>query len=68
MKEMDELRGRHARDLEMAKTTLSDIYEQRVAHLKDCKDELDGRVLKLEQQLKDKIVSLCLKGRVSSMM
>ena len=53
-KEMDELRVRHARELELAKGNLEDIHAARIAHLKDLKEELEARVLKLESSLRDK--------------
>ncbi len=49
MQEMDELRSRHARDLELAKTSLQDSYEQRIIYLKEQKEETETRLMKTEQ-------------------
>lgn len=51
---MNELKERHAKELELAKQNLIDIYEKKVEYNKERKDELERRVLKLEQDLNDK--------------
>jgi 3-dehydroquinate dehydratase len=53
-KEIQELKDRHTKELELAKSNLTDIYEKRLDYLKERKDEAERRVLKLEQDLKDK--------------
>lgn len=47
-KEIQDLKDRHAKELEMAKGHLTDIYEKRIDYLKERKDESERRVLKLE--------------------
>ena len=56
-KEIDDLKSRHAKELELSKQNLIDIYEKRLDYMKERKDENERRVVKLEQDLKDKTKS-----------
>lgn len=51
---MADLKDRYARDLELVKQNLIDIYETKTAHLTERRDELDFRNNKLEKQIVDK--------------
>jgi progesterone-induced-blocking factor 1 len=55
--EIQELKDRQAKELELAKSTLVDIYERRVDDLRDRKDDLERRNHKLEADLRDKTKS-----------
>ena len=46
--EIQDLKDRHAKELDLAKSNLTDIYEKRIDYLKERKDEGERRVLKLE--------------------
>ena len=52
--EIQELKDRQAKELELAKNNLVDIYERRVDDLRDRKDDLERRNHKLETDLRDK--------------
>ena len=52
--EMQDLKERYTKDLEMVKQNLIDVYETKTSHLIDRRDELDRRVTKLEKQLSDR--------------
>lgn len=45
--ELQDMRERHARELEHAKNHLVDMYERRVEQLKDSRDEVERRAHKL---------------------
>jgi predicted solute-binding protein len=45
---MNDLKERHARELELAKQNLIDIYEKRVEYMRERKEEFERRVIKLE--------------------
>jgi len=53
-KELYELRDRHAREMEEIKRNLNEIHERRVEYLKEAKEEAEGKLLRLEQDLKSK--------------
>jgi len=46
--ELTEMKERHARELESAKSHLIDIYERRVEHMRERTEELERRSAKLE--------------------
>jgi hypothetical protein len=48
------LKDRHAKEMELSKQNLVDIYEKKIDYLRERKDESERRVVKLEQDLKDK--------------
>lgn len=52
--EINDLKERHAKELDLAKQNLIDIYEKRVEHQRERKEEFERRVTKLEQDLRDK--------------
>ena len=52
--EMQDLKERYTKDLEMVKQNLIDVYETKTSHLIDRRDELDRRTTKLEKQLSDR--------------
>jgi tetrahydromethanopterin S-methyltransferase subunit B len=52
--EMQDLKERYTKDLEMVKQNLIDVYETKTSHLIDRRDELERRVNKLEKQLSDR--------------
>jgi len=51
--EVEDLKSRYAKDLEMIKQNLIDVYETKTAHLSERKEELEMRNNKLEKQLAD---------------
>jgi hypothetical protein len=51
------LKDRHAKEMELSKQNLVDIYEKKIDYLRERKDESERRVVKLEQDLKDKTKS-----------
>jgi hypothetical protein len=42
------MKDRHTKELELTKTNLLDIYEKRNDYMKERKDEVERRLLKLE--------------------
>ena len=52
--ELEEIKQRHQREVDTAKTTLSDIYEKRIMYLQEAKEEADFKLTKMEHDLKDK--------------
>lgn len=46
--ELTDMKERHARELESAKSHLIDIYERRVEHMRERTEELERRSAKLE--------------------
>lgn len=52
--EIQDLKDRQAKELELTKSNLIDIYERRVDDLRDRKDDLERRNHKLESDLRDK--------------
>lgn len=52
--EIQDLKDRQAKELELAKSNLVDIYERRVDDLRDRKDDLERRNHKLETDLREK--------------
>jgi len=53
-RELDDIKERHHREIEMTKNNLTDIFEQKVSYFRDGKDDAERRVLRLEQDLKDR--------------
>ena len=53
-REMEELKDRQAKELQMQKTNLTDLYERKVDYLTERKNEQERRILKLEADLRDK--------------
>jgi len=54
MQQLDELKDKHRKEIEVTKSSITEIYEKRIQYLTECKDENDIKVVHLEQQLKDK--------------
>lgn len=54
---MNDVKDRHARELDLAKQNLTEIYEKRCYYLQERKEELERRLLKVEQDYKDKTIS-----------
>jgi predicted nucleic acid-binding Zn-ribbon protein len=52
--EIADLKDRHTRELESAKQNLTDIYEKRIEYMRELKESMERRVIKLEQDLTDK--------------
>lgn len=52
--EMQDLKERYTKDLEMVKNNLIDVYETKTEHLTERRDELERRCHKLEKQVNDK--------------
>mmetsp|Transcript_26512 Transcript_26512/g.40479 ORF Transcript_26512/g.40479 Transcript_26512/m.40479 type:complete len:194 (+) Transcript_26512:1222-1803(+) len=52
--EIQDLKGRYAKDLEMVKQNLVDVYETKTSHLTERRDELEMRNSKLEKQMSDR--------------
>lgn len=52
--EINDLKERHAKELDLAKQNLIDIYEKRLEHQRERKEEFERRTLKLEQDFRDK--------------
>lgn len=52
--EIQDLKARYTKDLEMVKQNLIDVYETKTTHLTERRDELDYRNNKLEKQLSDR--------------
>jgi len=52
--EMQDLKERYAKDLDMVKQNLIDVYETKTVHLTERRDELEIRCNKLEKQLSDR--------------
>mmetsp|Transcript_9260 Transcript_9260/g.15569 ORF Transcript_9260/g.15569 Transcript_9260/m.15569 type:complete len:132 (+) Transcript_9260:1362-1757(+) len=52
--EIQDLKSRYAKDLELVKQNLIDVYETKTQHLGERRDELEMRLNKLEKQLSDK--------------
>ena len=53
-KEIDALREKQEKDIEMAKQSLTDLYERKIEYLSDSKEESDSRLMRAERLLKDK--------------
>ena len=53
-KEINELRDRHAKELDLIRSNLSDVHEKRVEYLNEAKDSSERKLLRCEQDLKDK--------------
>jgi hypothetical protein len=52
--EVEDLKGRYTKDLEMMKQNLVDVYETKTQHLTERRDELEIRNCKLDKQLSDR--------------
>lgn len=52
--EIQDLKERYTKDLEMVKSNLVDVYETKTEHLTQRRDELEMRNTKLEKQLADR--------------
>ena len=52
--EINDLKERHAKELDHAKQNLIEIYEKRVEHQRERKEEFERRLTKLEQDYRDK--------------
>ncbi|CDW86764.1 UNKNOWN [Stylonychia lemnae] len=52
--EINDLKDRHARELDLAKQNLTDIYEKRLDYMRELKDSYERRIMKLEQDYTDK--------------
>lgn len=44
IKEMDSLREKHAKEIELAWNSLADLYEKKIEYLSETKDEYDMRL------------------------
>jgi len=53
-KEIEDLKDRQGKELSLAKQNLTDLYERKVEYLTDRKDEQERRILKLEQDYREK--------------
>ena len=53
-KEINDLRDRHSKELEMIKNNLSEVHDKRVDYLNDAKEQAERKLLRCEQDLKDK--------------
>ena len=47
-KEIDEIKSRHQKELELMKQNLTEVYEKRIDYLKETKDYSERRLDKLE--------------------
>lgn len=47
-REIQEIKERHAKELELAKSNLIEIYEKKIDYLRERKDECERRIVKLE--------------------
>lgn len=54
IKEVDGIREKHNRDMEIAKRSLADLYEKKIEYLAEVKEESDGKLLRVERFLKEK--------------
>ncbi len=54
IKEVDDLREKHQKDVDLAKNSLADLYEKKVEYLQDAKDESEGKLLRLERLFSEK--------------
>ena len=52
--EIQELKDRHRKEIELSKGNLIEVYEKKVEYLNERKDESERRLMKVEQDLKDK--------------
>ena len=52
--ELQNIKSRYTKDLELTKQNLIDIYETKTQHLLERRDELEIRNTKLEKQLADR--------------
>lgn len=52
--EMENMKARYTKDLELTKQNLVDIYETKTQHLLERRDELEIRNTKLDKQLADR--------------
>ena len=52
--ELQEIKDRYNKDLELVKQNLLDIYETKTLHLTERRDELELRNAKLDKQLADR--------------
>ena len=52
--EIQDLKNRYAKDLEMIKSNLVEVYQTKTAHLTERKEELELKNQKLEKQLSDR--------------
>ena len=48
------MKSRYAKDLDLMKKSLIDVYETKTVHLTERRDELETRTNKLEKQLGDR--------------
>ena len=53
-KEVEELRERHSKQLEELKANLNEVHERRIEYLKEAKEEAENKMLRTEQDLRDK--------------
>ena len=44
IKEMDSLREKNAKEIELARNSLADLYEKKIEYLSETKDEYDMRL------------------------
>ena len=47
-KEIQDLKERHGKEIELSKSNLIEVYEKKLEYLRERKDESERRVLKLE--------------------
>jgi progesterone-induced-blocking factor 1 len=53
-KEISDLRDRHSKELDQIKTNLNEVHEKRVEYLLEAKEAAERKLLRLEQDYKDK--------------
>ena len=53
-KEIQDVKERHAKELEFTKQSITDVFERRVEYLTERKDEQERRISKLESDLREK--------------
>lgn len=53
-KEIGEIKERHAKEINLTKSNLIEVYEKKIEYYKERKDDLERRVSRLEDDLKDK--------------
>jgi progesterone-induced-blocking factor 1 len=53
-KEISDLRDRHSRELDLIKSNLNEVHEKRVEYLTEAKESAERKLLRCEQDLKDK--------------
>ena len=53
-KEIQELKDRYTKELNLTKQNLTDVYERRIEYLNERKDEQERRISKLDSDLREK--------------